>query len=82
MIRNKSEYIFATDSVGNLIFSTSKINYNQKDWIAFNKDGIDSNGMLREYTISGEKFLGISYFRALPGILWNQLIESDIFRYG
>jgi len=31
---------------------------------------------------SGDTVMIAEEFRALPGILWNQVIESDIFKYG
>jgi len=58
MIKKKSEYIFAINSSGNLIFSTSNINYNPKEWNSLN----NNSSTIEEFIISGKTYIGLSYF--------------------
>ncbi|RKX87864.1 MAG: hypothetical protein DRP58_01825 [Spirochaetes bacterium] len=79
MIRKKSESIFAIDTVGKLIFSTSNINYNQEDWVTLRTESTNSKEGLTEFIISGEKFLGLSSFSNINGLYFFIVENKKVF---
>ncbi len=71
MIRKNSEYIFVINSSGNLIFSTSNINYDPNEWNTLN----NNSSTIEEFIISGKTYIGLSYFD--PDIDLKYFITED-----
>lgn len=59
MIRKDSEYIFAIDNYGNLIFSTADIIYDQKKWKTIQNGVPYLNSNLLDFTISERTYIGL-----------------------
>ncbi len=71
MIRKNSEYIFAINSSGNLIFSTSNIDYDPTEWNTLN----NNSSTIEKFVISGKTYIGLSYFD--PDIDLKYFITED-----
>ncbi len=59
-IRKSTEYIFAVDKNGHLVFTTGEINYNEKEGVKLNKGSLHQKNILHDFTISGKKYIGIT----------------------
>ncbi|MCK5154285.1 MAG: HD domain-containing protein [Spirochaetales bacterium] len=75
MIRRDSEYIFAVDNYGVLMFSTADINYNQKEWKTVQNSIPYLNSNLFEYTISDHRYIGLSEY--IPEFNWEIFIIEN-----
>jgi len=75
MISNGSEYIFAIDSKGKLLFSTEKIENSQKGSILTQTEIPYKNSILSNFTISGNKFIGLKSY--IPGIDWKLFVVEN-----
>lgn len=77
MIRKDSEYIFAIDNSGSLIFSTSNINYNQNDLSILNNNS--KNSMLAEFVISEKIYIGLAYYNPVINMYFFVVEDKHTF---
>ena len=75
MIRKDSEHIFAVDNNGLLMFSTSDINYTQKDWKLLQNGTPHLHSSLLDFTISEHTYTGLSTY--ISQFNWEIFLVED-----
>jgi len=75
MIQKNSEIIFAINTEGKLIFSTTKIDYSESDWKIIKPELQSDNKNLLDFSISKHIFTGLN--KSVPFLKWIIILAEE-----